>query len=313
MNFEKLDIRDAFFKSLHKLALKDKNLILITDDLDAFELRRFKKDFPKQFINIGVSEQNLIDVAAGLSSAGKKVFVFGISSYITMRCYEQIKFSVCSMDLPVTIIGLGCGFSFPFDGPTHHAVSDLAIMRLLPEMTIFNPSDSYSAFAAARVAYKNKGPVYIRLDKGISPPTYKNMNEVSMGGKILRALRKVNLISMGIMTFEGVRVADQLQKEGHGVGVVDIFRIKPINKVFISRVAKASEEIVILEENNKSGNLGTIVIEVLTDDQISKKIHRLSLPDKQLFKYGSRKWLQKLNGLDNKTLISRLRHICKNY
>lgn len=313
MKLENQDIRDAFFKSLYRLASKDKNLILITDDVDAFELRRLQEDFPKQFINIGVSEQNLIDVAAGLASTGKNVFVFGISNYVTMRCYEQIKFSVCSMNLPVKIIGLGCGFSFPFDGPTHHGVSDLAVMRLLPEMTIFNPVDAFSAYASTVLAYKNKGPVYVRLEKGTFPALYKNISEVSMGGKVLRSRGKVNLISMGVMTFEALKIADRLQNEGIGIGVVDVFRVKPINEALILNVAKVSEELVVLEENNKSGNLGTIIIEVLADKQISLKIRRLSLLDQQLTSYGSRKWLQKLNGLDNETLTTKIRAFSKGY
>lgn len=313
MNLENQDVRDAFFKSLYKLASKDKNLILITDDLDAFEVRRFKDDFPKQFINIGVSEQNLIDVAAGLASVGKSVFVFGISNFVTMRCYEQIKFSVCSMNLPVKIVSLGCGFSFPFDGPTHHGVSDLAVMRLLPEMTIFNPSDTFTAFASATLAYKNKGPTYIRLDKGVFPKLYKNMKEVSSGSKVLRPLKKINVISLGTMTFDALKIADRLQKEGLDIGVVDIFRVKPINQSLIFKIANLSKEIVIIEENNKSGNLGTIVIELLADNLISKKIHRLSLLDKQLMNYGSRQWLKKINGLDEKSLITRLRTFSKSY
>src|SRR5438067_72744 len=109
MTIDPTDVRDAIFDTVYKIAKEDKDFIFIADDMDAFSLRKYKKDLPKQYINIGVAEQNMIDVAAGLASCGKKVCCFGICSYVTTRCYEQIKFSVCSMNLPVTILGIGAG------------------------------------------------------------------------------------------------------------------------------------------------------------------------------------------------------------
>ena len=185
-----MDIRDAFFDELYLLGKKDSSVIVISDDLDAWGLRKFKEDFPERFINIGVAEQNMIDVAAGLASCGKKVFVYGICSYVTARCLEQIKFSVCSMNLPVVIIGVGAGFSFSFDGPSHHGIHDVGIMRMMPEITIYNPIDAESTVASARMAYTQKIPAYIRLDKGIFPDlNYKKSDlpfNISPTAKICR-------------------------------------------------------------------------------------------------------------------------------
>jgi len=156
MKMSDIDIRDAFFDEIYKCAAKDKNVIFIAADMDAFSLRKYKKDLPDQYINIGVAEQNMIAVAAGLALCGKKVFLYAIIPFITFRCLEHIKVNICSMNLPVAIIGVGSGLSFGFDGPTHHAVQDIAVMRVLPEIEILNPSDSASSALCARRAYECK-------------------------------------------------------------------------------------------------------------------------------------------------------------
>ena len=169
MEMSNIDIRDAFFDEIYDIASRDRDVIFITADTDAFSLRRYKKDFPDQFINVGVAEQNMVAVSAGLALSGKKVFIYAIIPFITIRCCEHIKVNICSMNLPVAIIGAGAGLSFGNDGPTHHAMQDIAVMRILPEITILNPCDGPSAAACARIAYESNTPVYVRIDKGEFP------------------------------------------------------------------------------------------------------------------------------------------------
>ena len=133
-----IDIRDAFFDSFYELGAADESVVFLSSDMDAFSLRKFKNDFPERFVNVGVAEQNMVNVAAGLAIAGKKVFCYGIGAFVTMRCYEQIKVNLCSNNLNVNIIGAGAGFSFGHDGPTHHGLQDVALMRVLPEMSIID-------------------------------------------------------------------------------------------------------------------------------------------------------------------------------
>lgn len=174
-----MDIRDAFFGELYKIASKDKNVVFLTADMGAFALNKFKGDLPKQFINVGVAEQNLISVAAGLALGGKKVFAYSIAAFITYRCYEQIKVDLCQMGLPVTIIGAGPGLTYGSDGPTHHAIYDIAIMRVLPQMTILTPTSPEKAKKAARIAYDSQTPMYIRLAKGKLPTVYGKYRDFS--------------------------------------------------------------------------------------------------------------------------------------
>jgi len=160
-----IEIRDAFFAELYDFASGDKNVMFLTADVGAWGLQKFKSDLPKQYINVGVAEQNLVSVAAGLALGDKNVFIYSIAAFITQRCYEQIKIDLCQMQLPVTIIGSGPGLTYGSDGPTHHATNDIEIMQVLP-LTIITPQNPEEAKEAAIIGYQRKWPVYIRLGKG---------------------------------------------------------------------------------------------------------------------------------------------------
>lgn len=167
-----IDIRDAFFDEVYDIASKDHDVMFLTADMGAWSLNKFKENLPDQYINVGVAEQNLVSVAAGLALGGKRVFIYSIAAFITQRCYEQIKIDLCEMRLPVTIIGSGPGLTYGSEGPTHHAINDVAIMKVLPEMMILTPQDPEEAKEAARIAYGRQMPVYIRLARGKLPATY---------------------------------------------------------------------------------------------------------------------------------------------
>jgi len=293
-----VDIRDAFFDKIYDIASKDKDVIFITADTDAFSIRKFKKDFPDQFINVGVAEQNMVAVAAGLALSGKKVFIYAIIPFITMRCYEHIKVNICSMNLPVTIIGAGAGLSFGNDGPTHHAMQDIAVMRILPEITILNPCDGPSAATCAQIAYESNSPIYARIDKGTFPAIYGDNDDFSDGMKAVKKIRDINIISTGFMTQQAVKVADELQKHSIDVGVIDLYRIKPINEALLLRLINKSKQLITIEENSIAGGIGTLLSELLTDKRKPIPLKRIALEDKQYFDYGSREWLHGHYDLD---------------
>ncbi len=291
------DMRDAFFDEICKIGAADKNAVFLTGDMDAFALRKFKEDFPSRFINAGVAEQNMICVASGLAASGKKVFVYGINTFVSMRCLEQIKINICSMKLPVVIIGAGAGFSFGHDGPTHHGTQDVAVMRALPEMEIWNPADAASAADCARIAAKTRAPMYIRLDKGKFPDFYGSSDDAATGFKIVKPLQKWNIVSTGFMTQQAVRAAEELETESLSVGVVDLLRLKPLSEAFLAKIA-LSEGIVTLEEHCVTGGLGAIVCEAFADRSIRMPVRRLGVPDRQFLAYGNREWFHKTNALD---------------
>ena len=306
-DYSKIDMRDALFDEIYEIAKNDKNVVVIVADTDAFSLHRFKEDFPDQYINVGVAEQNMILVAAGLAMCGKKVFLYSLIPFIALRCFEQIKVNICSMNLPVTIIGGGAGFSFGYDGPTHHAVCDIAIMRTLPEIKIYNISDSFMAKECAHIAHTTKSPLYIRLDKGKVNKLYDDVN-FTAGASIVRKGSGSDLciFSTGTMTHTAIAVANELLQYGIDAFVIDVHRLKDINKFYINNVLDRFSKIVTIEENSIVGGLGSILAEIICDEKHLTKIsllQRIALPDEQAFIYGNRDFLHKYYGLDKDSIV----------
>ncbi len=293
-----IDIRDAFFNEVYAIALKDPNVIFLTADMGAFSLDAFKKDLSSQYINVGVAEQNLVSIAAGLALGGKKVFIYSIASFVTQRCYEQIKIDLSCMRLPVTIIGSGPGITYSSDGPTHHAIQDVAIMRALPEMMIFNPSDPVTAAAAARISYKNDGPVYVRIDKGKLPLLHDNEEDFSDGLALLKKGRDLMIIATGVMVHQAFKVTDELAKHYIDAGIIDLYRIKPINEELLLTFIEQSNRIVTLEEHSIIGGIGSAIIEILVDKGKVLPLKRIAIADKNCVGYGDREWLRSYYRLD---------------
>lgn len=304
------DIRDAFFDELYNIASKDSNVIFLTADMGAFSLEKFKKDLKSQYINVGVSEQNMVGIAAGLALEGKNVFIYGIASFVTMRCYEHIKVDISYMNLPIKIIGSGAGITYGSDGYTHHAVQDISIIRALPEMTIFNASDPVSMIAIAKLSYESMNPVYIRLDKGKLPCIYGNGNgngdgngsannlDFSDGICLLRKGKDLLIITTGVMVHQALKLAELLSVNGIDVGVVDIYRIKPINEKLLLSFIDRSDKIATLEEHSIIGGIGSIVAELLVDNGKCVYVKRFAIADKYCRRYGDREWMRSFYGLD---------------
>jgi len=304
MKISDVDMRDAFFDEVYKIAKGDPCVIFITADMGAHSLVRFKNDLPEQYINVGVAEQNMVSIAAGLALGGKTVFIYSIVPFVTMRCYEQIKIDLCCMNLPVTIIGAGAGLTYGSDGPTHHAIHDVAVMRTLPEITILNPSDSTMTQAFARISYEAASPVYIRIEKGILPLIYQQKNgDFSDGLAEIKSGDDLTIIATGIMVHHAVKVAEILSQHSVSAGVVDLYRIKPLNADLLLRLADKSKCLVTLEESAITGGMGSAVTEVLSDNSRTIPLKRIAIPDMHCFNAGSRESLQALYGLDTESIV----------
>lgn len=303
MTISDVDMRDAFFDELYNIARDDPQVIFLTADMGAYSLVRFKENLPGQYINVGVAEQNMVSVAAGLALGGKTVFIYTIVPFVTLRCYEQIKIDLCCMELPVTVIGAGAGLTYGSDGPTHHAVHDVAVMRALPEITILNPSDSVMTQAFARIAYESTSPVYVRIEKGRLPLIYdENGSDFSNGIAEIKSGVDLTIISTGIMVHRALEAAKILDEHSMSVGVLDLYRIKPLNVELLLNFIGQSKCVVILEENAITGGIGSAVCEVLSDNLKNISLKRIALPDKHCFESGDRESLHILYGLDTNSI-----------
>ena len=301
------DFRDAFFEELFRIAKKDPDVILLMADQGALSFEKFKKEIPKQIINAGTAEQNMIGVAAGLAMTGKKVFVHAIANFTTLRCYEQIKVDLSIMNLPVTIVGVGAGFAYTSDGPTHHANQDIAAMRAIPNMKIFNASDTYSLAKFAYLAYKSDCPVYIRFDKGNFPIIHdKTEDNLKDGFSFLRHGKDTLVVSTGVMVHKVLEISEILKREKLNIGVMDIYRLKPINEPLLLRAIKKYKNIITVEEHIEIGGLGSIIGELLAKMSVTLEFKKICLADSNIFVYGDRDYMLSKVNLDNKSLSNKI-------
>lgn len=300
------EMRDAFFDALHGEMREDPRIMVVTNDLGAPSLDRFRTDFPHSFINAGVSEQNIISIAAGLAMAGRRVCVYSIASFITLRCLEQIKLDLCVMNLPVTIAAVGPCFAYAADGPSHHASEDIALLRAMANVSIWSPCDARSAAALASVVRNNSGPAYVRLDRGARPPVYGDAASFGSGFSVLRQGADVCCIATGIMTHTALAAAGYLDKQGIAAAVIDVCRLKPLPGAGLLAAAGASAALVTIEEHTMNGGLGSIIAEAGVDAGLRLPLLRLGLGDDRLYAYGSRESLHAAAGLDCGSVVQRI-------
>lgn len=301
------DVRDAFFEVLYERALTDRNLLLLMADQGALTFEKFKRHIPRQFMNVGISEQNVIGVAAGLALKGKTVVAHAIIPFITLRCFEQIRVDLCCLNLPVILVGVGAGYAYSTEGPTHHAVTDLAVMRSLPNMQIWNPSDHDMIGSLVPTWCTSPGPKYVRLDKGAFPSIYgSDQHDFSEGVSALRTGSDLMIVATGVMVHQALKLAHELERYAMHAGVVDLYRVKPINEQRLLELLLNAKRIVTLEENSLIGGIGSLVAELLADHGWPRPLKRLALSDQFRFELGSRERLQALDGLDLERLTARL-------
>lgn len=298
--------RDAFFDRLYELAKMDENVILVSADMGARSLDKFRKDFPHRFINAGIAEQNSILISSGLSLVGKKVFVYAIAPFITLRCLEQIRVECSIMNIPLVIVGMGAGHSYDDSGPTHHLLEDIAIMRTMPNITIYNITDSLMAGDLATYSYNANNTYYIRLDSVEKEPIYDKEENFSVGYKRFKdgkVSRKNVIISTGNMVYECLSVAEELKKENIEVDLIDIYKF-PIHSIILEELDYCNK-IMTVEENFLDGGMGSELCELLNDSNINRKIKRIGITKEQGYSYvyGGREEIYKHYGIDKNSIL----------
>lgn len=244
-------------------------------------LDRYKSQYPQNFYNAGIAEQNMMGIAAGLSSEGYKSIAVAQACFISMRSFEQIRQYMGYMQFPIICVGINSGFSLTFFGNTHYAIEDIALMRTIPNMIVLSPSDSTMAVALFEKALECQSAVYIRLHGGLNIPIiYNDQPDVTLGGStILRDGNDITILTTGPMVYQALQVADLLSEGGIEAKVVDMYSIKPIDKELIAKSAEA-KLIVTIEEHNIIGGLGGAVAEILSELNCQTRLLRLGITDK---------------------------------
>ena len=304
-------MRNAYLAELYDLANKDKDILALVADNGAVVYDKFRKDFPAQFINFGISEANMVSVAAGLASCGKIPFAYTIASFLTMRAFEQIRVDVCLQRMNVKLVGIGAGLVYSNLGPTHQATEDIALMRSLPNITVLSPADPLEAKYVTRAAAKIIGPVYIRLSTGGTPSIYKDEYDFKLGKAVtLREGKDVTIISSGGIINEVLKAADGLESEGIAVRVLNIHTIKPIDDQVILKASGETKAILVVEEHAINGGLGSAVAEVISEGDVGPvRFKRLGLNNIFPSGYGTYDEMKEMNLLSKKNILEEAKRL----
>ncbi|MDB4978598.1 MAG: hypothetical protein JWM56_784 [Candidatus Peribacteria bacterium] len=304
-------MRTAFVRTLLAAAQKDPSVMLITGDLGFTVLEEFRDTLPNQYLNAGVAEQNMIGVAAGLALCGKKVFVYSIIPFVTYRCLEQIRNDVCYHQLPVCVVGIGAGYSYGYQGATHHAMEDIGIMRSLPGMSVICPGDPYEAEAAVHAILDWQKPCYLRLGKAGEPALHSSALQLEIGSALqMQEGTDLTIIATGNILETAVSVTKVLEAQNIRVRLLSMPTVKPIDTHAISRAATQTKLIVTLEEHGPIGGLGSATAETLSVGNMNCQHLLLSGPATFAQMVGSQQHLRAKAGLDTESLA---RTILKRY
>jgi len=277
---EKIATREAYGKALVELGRENSDVVVLDADLaKSTKTINFGKEFPDRFFDMGIAEQNMMGTAAGLAAAGKIPFASSFAVFATGRVYDQVRNSICYPGLNVKIGASHAGITVGEDGASHQAVEDIALMRVLPNMTVFVPADGPSTAAAVRAAVEINGPVYIRLGRSKVPVLYGDDLEFNPGKAVrLRSGKDATVIACGIMVSAALEAASHLEKEGISVGVMDMHTVKPLDVAAVIQAAKETGAVVTAEEHSIIGGLGGAVAEVL-GESIPVPLMRVGIPD----------------------------------
>lgn len=285
------DCRDAFSAALEELAASDERVVAVTNDsVGSSKLGSFRKRFPKRFVNVGIAEQNMVGIGAGLANAGMIPFICGASCFLTGRALEQVKVDLAYSRYSVKLCGMSSGFAYGQLGPTHHSLEDLAWTRAIPDLTVIVPADPIETAECVRAIAGIAGPVFLRLSRAPVPNVHANDYRFEAGRAVtLREGTDVTIIAIGIMVFRALKAADLLSQAGVSARVLNMSSLKPIDREAILAAARETDGIVTVEEHNIRGGLGGAVAEVVaTGHPCPMRI--LGVPD-TFSPTGSAEWL----------------------
>lgn len=293
-------MRNHLIAELERIASEDSRVVVLTADLGYSVLDSFSEKFPDRCLNVGICEQNMTSVAAGLALEGHVVYTYSIGNFPVMRCLEQIRNCVCYHDANVKIIAVGGGFVYGQLGMSHHATEDLAITRALPNMRVFCPADPDEAVQVLRAAHGIAGPCYIRLARGGEPRLHSEVTDYDVTRLLpLQEGRDVAVMATGPVLSEALAAARQLDNEGIRIGVYNCISLKPFDVEGLRLIAERYRAIVSLEEHNVIGGLGSAIADALLSTMPVPMpwLVKLGLQDVYTSVVGSQSYLRKHYGL----------------
>lgn len=299
-------MRAAFSEALVRLAKADPNVLLLTGDHGYALFDDFRRECPEQYLNVGIAEQNMVGVAAGLARVGFRPVVYGLSAFIPVRVVEQIKLDVAHDKLPVIFIGDGAGFVYSHLGTSHQSTEDIACTRAVPDLSIYSPSDRFEVTACMEMAYHSKSAVYLRMGKSDRGDVHTAVPEVRLGC-LLEAKPEKNgsiaFVATGSLVPTAVNIAEESYPDS---GVWSVPFIKPIDSNQVIAICKRNRVVVVLEEHSVLGGLGATIAEIASEFA-PVRILRIGVRDRFSHYCGTYEYLLKEHGLNSLAIEQRIR------
>jgi transketolase len=299
-------MRAAFSKTLVHLAKSDCNVLLLTGDHGYALFDDFRRECPAQYINVGIAEQNMVGMAAGLARTGFRPVVYGLSAFIPVRVVEQIKLDVAHDKLPVIFIGDGAGFVYSHLGTSHQSTEDIACTRAIPNLSVYSPADRFEVTACMELAYRSKTSVYLRMGKSDRGDVHVTVPQAKAGSLLEAKPRKSGDIAF-IATGALVRVAVDIAAESYpNAAVWSAPFIKPIDSKQVVAICEQNRVVVVLEEHSVLGGLGSVIAEIASEFA-PVRILRIGVRDRFSYHCGTYEYLLKEHDLDRQAIELQIR------
>lgn len=299
-------MRDTYLKMLYDLAAKDSEIVSLVSDNGLIVYDDFRRDFPDRYYNFGIAEENMVAAAAGMASCGKIPFAYTISAFIAYRAYEFLRDDVCFQNQNVKLIGIGTGLTYSTLGPSHHTTEDIGLLRSLPNLTVFSPSTRTEVKWMMDEAYKIKGPVYVRLGNN-NKDYYAPDVQFELGvPSVIKEGNDVTIMTTGTIINEVIDAAELLLQKGINAEVISVHTLKPMDTKVIAKYILKTQKLVTVEEHNVIGGLHSAIAEAMATENVMVPNLKIGLNDTFAVDYGTIRNVRKANGIDSKSICSKI-------
>lgn len=299
-------MRNAYLKMLYGLAEKDSEVVSLVSDNGLIVYDDFRRDFPERYFNFGIAEENMVAAAAGMASCGKIPFAYTISAFIVYRAYEFLRDDICFQNQNVKLIGIGSGLTYSTLGPSHHTTEDIALLRSLPNLTVFSPATRAEVKWMMEEAYRIKGPVYIRLGNNSDEYYAKNVKFITGVPGVIKTGEDVTIMVTGTIINEVMQAVELLEAEGISAEVVSVHTLKPLDSESILNIVQKTRKLVVVEEHNVIGGLFSAIAEVMATENFMVPNLAIGLQDVFAVDYGKIDDVRRANKLDSKHIYSKI-------
>jgi transketolase len=300
-------VRNAFSEALYEEATGNPDLYIVVSDISpAGSIAKFRSRYPNRFINVGVAEQSMIGICAGLALKGCQPFAYTIATFSLYRPFEMIRDDLGYQNLPVTVVGMGAGLVYSTLGGTHHAQEDIAVAGAIPNMQIIAPCDPLECVEATRwCARQRNGPVYLRIGKAGEPVLTKDAEPWRFGKvRYLRRGTEICILSYGIITGMAMTVADRLASQGNSVSLASVHTMKPLDREGIAEALSRHRHVIVIEEHAPQGGLAAQAKQIAWDRRAGCRLDAFTLQDAFIHKYGSHDDLLAAHGLNAERILA---------